>query len=392
MSVISTTLRILTFLVLMEGVSLAINVIQCFSFPMYAASYMVYRSYIRITEQLFGSLMVILTYLLCPVELVITGDHQALSADERLIILANHQTLVDWWYLWLLAWWKGAHGDVRIVLKSSLKWIPIMGWGMQFFEFIFLNRKISMDASILTASMRKIRSTASLSLPPYTPTPKYTGLPLWLILFPEGTVYTLDTIEKSTAYADRVNMPPHLRPKHTILPRSTGLKICFDELMHGADEGAASKKVDGAPCFVDSLHDITMGFEGANGERGKGTPDDVAYDRFGLTEVFFGGKGPRRVHLHVRTVSLADVPNPKAGVVEGKGDAFDEWLLGLYREKDTLMDGFYQEGKFPDKGKRVEVVKVVPGLVDVGSLIATLFVAWKVVGIVWPVLVKLVWG
>ncbi|KAJ3203833.1 hypothetical protein HDU67_009903, partial [Dinochytrium kinnereticum] len=291
--------RLIVFIGLMEGVSLAINVLQCFSFPLHWISYRLYRVYIRITEQLFGSLMTIITHLLCPVELVVTGDHVSLRSDERIILMSNHQTLVDWWYIWLLAWWKGAHGDVRIILKDSLKWIPIVGWGMQFFEFIFLSRKIAIDESRLRSNMSKIRSIASpppasasssssssFSSTQLKPFPK--SLPLWLILFPEGTVYTPDTIEKSNAHADRNGIP---RPKHTILPRSTGFRICLEEL---ALSKGGEKDGEQPSSVVQTIQDVTMAFEGPNGHRGSGTEDDPAYDRFQLHDVFFGGKGPRR--------------------------------------------------------------------------------------------------
>lgn len=34
----------------------------------------------------------------------------------------------DWWYAWCLTYFMGTHKDVFIVLKKSLKWVPIIGW------------------------------------------------------------------------------------------------------------------------------------------------------------------------------------------------------------------------------------------------------------------------
>jgi hypothetical protein len=34
----------------------------------------------------------------------------------------------DWWYAWCLTYFMGTHKDVFIVLKKSLKWIPVVGW------------------------------------------------------------------------------------------------------------------------------------------------------------------------------------------------------------------------------------------------------------------------
>ena len=34
----------------------------------------------------------------------------------------------DWWYAWCLTYFTGSYKDVFIVLKKSLKWLPILGW------------------------------------------------------------------------------------------------------------------------------------------------------------------------------------------------------------------------------------------------------------------------
>ncbi len=34
----------------------------------------------------------------------------------------------DWWYVWCLTYFMGTYKDVLIVLKKSLKWVPIVGW------------------------------------------------------------------------------------------------------------------------------------------------------------------------------------------------------------------------------------------------------------------------
>lgn len=36
-------------------------------------------------------------------------------------------------------------GNIKIVLKDQLKYVPIIGWGMRLFEFLFLRRSIDTD-------------------------------------------------------------------------------------------------------------------------------------------------------------------------------------------------------------------------------------------------------
>ena len=42
--------------------------------------------------------------------------------------VAFAQIYADWWYAWCLTYFWGTHKDVYIVLKKSLKWLPIVGW------------------------------------------------------------------------------------------------------------------------------------------------------------------------------------------------------------------------------------------------------------------------
>ncbi|CAJ0647929.1 9795_t:CDS:2 [Entrophospora sp. SA101] len=51
-----------------------------------------------------------------------------LELPERIILIANHQIYADWIYIWTFAYLANAHGAVKIILKDSLKWLPIFGW------------------------------------------------------------------------------------------------------------------------------------------------------------------------------------------------------------------------------------------------------------------------
>lgn len=48
---------------------------------------------------------------------------------------------------------KGA-GNIKIVLKDQLKYVPIIGWGMRLFEFLFLRRSIDHDSAHIKGSRR----------------------------------------------------------------------------------------------------------------------------------------------------------------------------------------------------------------------------------------------
>ncbi len=83
--------------------------------------------------------------------------------------MANHQIYTDWWYIWMIACRHGLGGNIKIMLKHELRSIPIFGWGMRFFEFIFLKRKWALDKELLISSLNTARSD---------------GFPIWLLIFP----------------------------------------------------------------------------------------------------------------------------------------------------------------------------------------------------------------
>ena len=44
--------------------------------------------------------------------------------------MANHQAYTDWMYLWILACYAGHGRGIIVMLKWSLRSIPILGWAM----------------------------------------------------------------------------------------------------------------------------------------------------------------------------------------------------------------------------------------------------------------------
>lgn len=110
-------------------------------------------------------------------KVVFYGD--AVPAKERVLIIANHRTEVDWMYLWDLALRKGCLGSIKYILKSSLMKLPVFGWGFHILEFISVDRKWEVDEPV----MRQMLSTF-----------KDPQDGLWLALFPEGTDFTYSLV------------------------------------------------------------------------------------------------------------------------------------------------------------------------------------------------------
>ena len=309
--------------------ALAINLSQFIGSPLYLVNQDWYNAWIAFTKQSFGLLTMTLTQAFAPTKVIVSGDASVrgqlrktsddnliLDFPSRLILIANHQIYTDWLYLWWIAYCNGMHGRLYIILKESLKRIPVLGWGMQMSQFIFLKRNWEKDRPHMASALQKLNKATE---------------PMWLLLFPEGTNLAPSTREKSKAWAQKSGVSDMW---HVLLPRSTGLQFCIEEL-----KGT-----------VDYLYDCTVAYEGV--PRGQ-----FAQDIFTLKAGYLEGRPPKSVSMHWRRFAIKDIPvsNQKT---------FELWLTARWREKDLLIENYLRNGKFPaDTG----VTKMKSGELKRGS-------------------------
>lgn len=130
------------------------------------------------------------------------------------------------------------HGHLYIILKESLRYIPVIGQGMQFFGFIFMSRKMETDKPRLAHRLGKLKAQHS------GPMSGSSGLdPMWLLVFPEGTNMSNNGRTRSAAWAEKTGVKDL---QHQLLPRSTGSYFILNEL-----KGS-----------VDWVYDCTLAYEG----------------------------------------------------------------------------------------------------------------------------------
>lgn len=129
------------------------------------------------------------------------------------------------------------HGHIYIILKESLKRIPIVGLGMQFYSFIFMSRKMASDQPRMAHRLNKLKQRK------VDPNGRSYMDPMWLLLFPEGTNLSNNGRRKSAGWAAKSDLKD---PEHVLLPRSTGMFFCLNEL-----KGS-----------IDYVYDCTVAYEG----------------------------------------------------------------------------------------------------------------------------------
>jgi len=241
-----------------------------------------------------------------------------LNFPDRIVLMANHQLYTDWLYLWWMAYTNQPqmHGHIYIILKESLKYIPIIGTGCMLFGFVFMSRKIEKDRPRLAHRLQQLKSKHN------GPMSGSEGLdPMWFLIFPEGTNLSNNGRERSATWAAKIGIPDM---RHQLIPRSTGLFYCLTEL-----KGT-----------VDFVYDCTMAYEGV--PRGK-----YGQDYFTLRSIYFEGRPPKSVNLYWRRLAIKDMPLHDA-------EEFDNWLKDQWRIKDELIEVYLQTGRFPPS-KNIEI-------------------------------------
>ncbi|ETW87460.1 hypothetical protein HETIRDRAFT_31375 [Heterobasidion irregulare TC 32-1] len=319
-----------------------------------------YDSGIRYSKGAFGALLILMCQWFAPTRLVVTFEQEgpgAFSEDEfarlvvkdkkgrvtginlplKSVLIANHQVYADWWYAWTLTYFSGTHRDVFIVLKKSLKWVPVVGWGMQFFNFIFLARSWASDRLYLVKELAFLGRHAEQQDTPFT-----------FILYPEGTLVSKDTRPISKKFADKIGIPDMT---HTLLPRSTGLHYSLRAL------------APRIPAL--QLVDITVAYPGI-------PLLGYGQEYYTLRSIFFDCIPPPSVHIHIRRFDVAkEVPigniftsnsnglsNDSAAttileaeVPEVEREVFDLWLRERWVEKDRFMQRYLDTGTFSSHPK-----------------------------------------
>ena len=290
----------------------SINASQVLGTPLYLINPEWYNAWIAFTKQSWGLLTMTMTQWWAPTTVRVSGDStmrgQLLKTTdggllcafpERMVLIANHQIYTDWLYLWWIGYAAGMHGRIYVVLKESLKRIPVIGWGMQFAQFIFLKRKWEDDKPGLAAHMQRLNKPSD---------------PMWLMMFPEGTNLASCTRETSRRWAQKNGIKDG---KHTLLPRSTGLQFMLQSLRES----------------VEYIYDCTIAYEGV--QHGQ-----FAQDIFTVGASYFGGRPPKSVNMYWRRFRVSAIPldDPKQ---------FELWLRSRWMEKDRFIDTYLRTGRFP---------------------------------------------
>ena len=284
----AATLRASILLAAGFGTLLPINLLQLLSLVLFPFSRTAFRAVNRWCANTWWGLCVTGAERFNDTRVVLTGDDVPMR--ESAILLANHQQMPDIPAIMKFCKTKDRLGDLKFFVKKQLKWVPGMGWGMQFLDCLFIDRDWASDSDQIRRTFDRLVSGK---------------VPVHLVSFVEGTRLTLAKLEVAQSYASEHGLSV---PRHTLVPRSKGF--------------AAS--VEGLRSHITAVYDLTIGYE-------EGVPSLWQYIK-GLV---------KRVHVHVRRFPIDELPL--------SADGLRQWLFTRWEEKNQLLDGYYETGSFPER-------------------------------------------
>lgn len=226
------------------------------------------------------------------VKLILTGD--SILPGDRVLILSNHRTRIDWMFLWCWAARFDLLSSYRVILKSSLRTFPWWGWGMSLCLFPFIHRGSKHRDADLARIEHICRYLSQL------------GVPNSLILFPEGTDLSPSNQKRDRDYALAKNLPIY----HNVLhPRS----------------GAFIASLTAMRPHLDAVVDLTIGYvDYTPGER----PSELS---------LLKGRLPREIHINIRRWDIKTTPLLRENQAEGA----EQFLRESFDRKEALLTAFY---------------------------------------------------
>lgn len=316
-------LRFLLFVVYFWTCCVSIVIQEFLGIPLYWINREWYYKNIAEAKEAFAITITCMTKWWSPSTIRISGDESVrgqfsqlpdgrlvCELPERLVLIANHQLYSDWIYLWWISYANTplSSGHLYIILKDSLRFIPLIGQGMHLFNFIFMSRKWAIDKARMAYRLQKLRQPI--------PSGPAKGLlrPMWLLLFPEGTNLSDNGRINSAKWAAKVGIPDL---QHQMIPRSTGTFFALNEL-----KGS-----------VEYVYDCTLAYEG------------IPRGRFGeefltLRSSYFEGRPPKSINMYWRRFRVDTIPLDDA-------KEFDQWIRDRWTEKDDLLEQYVSTGRFP---------------------------------------------
>ncbi|CAF1238127.1 unnamed protein product [Rotaria magnacalcarata] len=232
------------------------------------------------------------------------GDYQeVIKRKENVLFISNHQSSVDWIVANMLAVRQDSLGHIRYILKNDLKWIPLYGFYFQQHGCIYVHRNDKGDLERVEKGIQQIKSD---------------GLPIWLVIFPEGTRYNpvnnQDAIERSRQFAKQKGIPP------------------FDNVLYPRT-GATVAAINALKDKLNAVYDVTVMYSSTYD-----TNRRIRLAAASMTEYL--QCQTKELHIHIKRIPIDLIPS-------GTNEQISNWLCQRFIIKEKLLKHFYDESRQP---------------------------------------------
>ncbi|KJH51839.1 Acyltransferase [Dictyocaulus viviparus] len=256
-----------------------------------------YRAYMRLCLFVFENVS--------GVQLKLYGDIDKLRDNpDHALVMANHQSDVDWAVLVMLAQRQGQFGNdagFRVMVKDIIHYVPLFGWYIYQHGYIYVRR----FGEFLPGPVLKQLSWLDSLQEPF-----------WLLIFPEGTRYSKRKKETLCLNEElsRRNDTPGL--KNLLVPRAGGMFLALERLNS-----------------LDGVYDVTIAYGQTRLPNRRGLAPS-------MVEFVCGEQCGMTVSVYVKKYPVKDLRRSR--------ERFREWIMEVYLEKDRLLETYYNTGEFPD--------------------------------------------
>lgn len=221
-------------------------------------------------------------------QVIITGD--PLVRNQSALVIANHQSYTDSLIISGIALRYGMLSHIKFFAKDSLKWIPILGWGIWLMGNILVKRNWHDDEKKITEMFDEWKRSRH---------------PIWLVSYPEGSRRTPEKVKSSQTFARERQLPLLTR---VLTPRTKGFVATVHSLRN---------------THIRYVYDLTIRYDPS-------VP--TIYD------VFAHKLKEMKLIIHIKRYDISELPT----------DTYEltRWLYERFQEKDKLLEKM-QHGDIP---------------------------------------------
>lgn len=234
-------------------------------------------------------MFVIVTEVIIGIEIVFSGDR--IRKFESAIQILNHVSFFDYWIMCSNVASRGLRGNaVRYFGKAEILYYFPFGTGLYLSGTVFIQRNWTALSHLVERAFQFMYSMPEV--------------PIWLVIFPEGTRFTPTKREQSQQFARERKLKVL---NHVLYPRHKGFSVTVRHIRP----------------LLDAVYDITAVFPG---------------NRYPTISNLIDGTYARKVYIDINRHPIDSIPE--------SAEEIKTWIYDVWEKKDLKLEYFHTHGRF----------------------------------------------